>query len=221
MLISHSHKFIFVHIYKTAGTSVMDVFAPYARLTDRLVYHYRISRRVVSVLIKIMKWEDDGNRQFTGFHKHATMREIYAKLPPELCNTYFKFAFVRNPFDWVVSLYAYIRGGVNHRSHRDVMRMTFTQFVAWHIEQHPPRQIDFISDTDGRVMVDYVGHFESLADDVHHICDRLGIFYPGVPQLNISNMRRGSGYREYYDSVARAQVEDYFSADLRQWNYSF
>ena len=125
MLISHKNKFIFIHIYKTAGTSTMDMFLPYCRLLDRLAYDFKVSRKLFGLFGHFMGWDDDGMRQFTGFHMHATAREIREKMNREMFETYYKFVFVRNPFDFLVSLYFYISQDKNHRDHRYVAGMAF------------------------------------------------------------------------------------------------
>ena len=36
MIISHSKKFIFIHIYKTAGTSISQALLPHARFIEKI-----------------------------------------------------------------------------------------------------------------------------------------------------------------------------------------
>ena len=39
-----------------------------------------------------------------------------------------KFSFVRNPFDWVVSLYEFIRTNETHENYNEVKDMDFEEF---------------------------------------------------------------------------------------------
>ena len=75
MLISHKYRFIFIHIYKTGGTSIMDTFLPYSSLIDRMVYDYKYSRKLFIGINHLMGWHV-GMEKFTGFHKHAKGYDI-------------------------------------------------------------------------------------------------------------------------------------------------
>ena len=78
--------------------------------------------------------------------------------------TYFKFGFVRNPWDRIVSLYERKEVG----QLRD--KMTFEQFVDWIqyssatcIHSAPHRyQLDWFVDHNGNVLADFIGKFERL-----------------------------------------------------------
>lgn len=220
MLISHSKKFIFIHIYKTAGTSVMAIFLPCARLIDRFVYENRYSRAVVRRINRYMGWEDDGNRQFTGFHKHGSAKDVIAKLGKDRFDDYFTFAFVRNPFDFLVSLYFYIRQAKSHRFHSRVTQMEFSEFLHWYISQNPDRQTDFITDEKGDVVIDFVGRFESIEADVKHVCDILSIPFSQLPHKNLSRERKKKDFMEYYNESDKSLVKEYFHDDFDLLEYN-
>lgn len=147
MLLPCGKKFIFVHIYKTAGTSVMDVFLPYARFIDKLVYGNKYTRKIISKISLLMDWDDDGNKQFTGIHNHTTAEQIKSKYGPGVFNNYFKFAFVRNPYDLLASLYFYIMQSKHHIFNNNAKNTDFEEFLKWYIGKKPFRLVDFIMDT--------------------------------------------------------------------------
>ncbi|MFC2029460.1 sulfotransferase family 2 domain-containing protein [Chloroflexota bacterium] len=221
MLLSHKRQFIFIHIYKTAGTSVRRVFLPHARLVDRLVYEFRGTKKAVNAINRRMHWVDDGNRQFTGYHKHATALEIQEKLGRERFDRYFSFAFVRNPYDWIVSLYHFIGQAPRHRDHERIVSLTFGQFVEWHLAQQPPTELDFVVGKDGSIIVDYIGKVERIREDVASICGSLDLPVPAVPHANPSVLRTRPDYNAYYDSHSRALVKEYFARDLDAFGYDF
>lgn len=87
-MISHKHKFIFIQIPKTACTSVQNALHKYG-------------------CGGVDHGKDFWNK--TSF-KHIKYGELEKKLNMDILNSYFKFTFVRNPFDWLVSNYHYSRG---------------------------------------------------------------------------------------------------------------
>ena len=76
MIISHSKKFVFVHIFKTAGTSVRDVVLPYARLIDKIAFHFVLTRKAIGFYARITGRTDEGQSFITGIHKHATALDL-------------------------------------------------------------------------------------------------------------------------------------------------
>lgn len=223
MLISHRKKFVFVHIYKTAGTSITDLFLPYARLRDRLVFKFLPTRMAASLIIRIMGWYDDGHKQFTGVHKHAPAIEIKKYMGAKKFDRYYSFVFVRNPFDLMVSLYFYIRQNAAHKDHKRLQEMEFTDFVRWEIDSKPRLQYDFISDPEsGEIIVDYIGYFERINEDLEFLKNKFGIRAAGeVKHKNPSSQRDKKDYRSYYTDEARELVASYFRKDLDELGYDF
>jgi len=223
MLISHKERFIFVHIYKTAGTSVRDVFLPYSRLIDRMAYDFKCTRKLFAMIVSIMNWHDDGMKQFTGFHKHAKAYEIKEKLGGTIFDSYYTFAFVRNPFDLLVSLFFYIRQARGHVHHSMVRGMNFNEFLRWYIADPPTLQKDFVTEPcSGQRLVDYIGRFETLQKDVINIQEELGLdIVRSIKHKNPSTLRTRKNHREYYDQDTRSLVEGNFGADLDLFGYDF
>src|ERR1700683_2337721 len=110
--ISTSHRFIFVHIFKTAGTSVRSALNPYVDRREYLLWNF-IRRRLGF----------PPPDPYPGLSSHAHADEIRAALPPEIFDNYFKFAFVRNPWDLQVSLYHYIMRWRDHHEHAAVRKL--------------------------------------------------------------------------------------------------
>lgn len=218
MLISESKRFVFVHIPKTAGTSVMAVFLPHSRLRDRAFHGWAPTRKAIRFAIDRCGW-NGGRTAVTGFHKHCRACEIRDGLGAERYGRHFAFAFVRDPFDLVASLYHFIRQSAAHPRHRLVSGMGFGEFVDWHVASKPRRQTDYLRDPeDGAWLVDYVGRFESLDEDVATIAAHLGIPFSGTLERRNSGrlrQREGAGY----DEASRRLVSDWFADDLAAFGY--
>jgi len=223
MLISHRKQFIFIHIYKTAGTSVMDVFSPYSRLIDRMAYDYVFTRKLFGITNRLMGWGYDGMKQYTGFHKHAKAHEIKEKLENKLFDSYYKFSFVRNPYDFLVSLYFYSKQFERDPNRRVFKDMQYKNFLKRVISNKTACQLDFITDpNNGKVLVDYIGRFETLEKDIATIQERLDIkIGRSIKHMNPSFKRRSNDYKAYYDEESRDLVENHFQRDLDLLGYNF
>lgn len=154
----------------------------------------------------------------------------YETANPGKFHAYFKFAFVRNPWDRLVSAYFFLRdGGMNavdgewstrHMAHHD----NFGEFVRNGLSDraiadfpHFLPQSHFIADARGQVMVDFVGRYENLAGDFGSIARRLGLACP----LPRSNESRHAHYTTYYDSETRDLVGRLYARDTYIFGYRF
>ncbi|MEO6395828.1 MAG: sulfotransferase family 2 domain-containing protein [Devosia sp.] len=155
----------------------------------------------------------------------------YQRANPGKFRRYFKFAFVRNPWDRLVSTYFYLRkGGANEMDRRWAEAnlgsySTFDEFVRdWVTEKnvalsfpHFRSQHYFVADTSGRLVVDFLGRFETLAADFQAVAARLGV-HPTLPVLN--RTERGH-YEGYYDAATRQIVAGVYAKDIDLFGYRF
>lgn len=203
MLVSHSHKFIFLHNPKVAGSSIRNVLSKYAEqpsqhLIDRL-------------LIKL------GLKERPLYSHHLRARIVKERLPQHIYDEYFKFAFVRNPWDLQVSLYYYmLKSGLPEHQHVRQMK-SFEQYLEWRVQHRLRLQKDFITDEDGKVIVDFIGKFENLEEDFNFVCKTLDID-ESLPHLNKS---KHFSYQQHYNDYTRQLVEEHFKQDIDFFGYTF
>lgn len=211
MLISHSHRFIFVHIQKTAGQSLKRALAPYCSQPPRdglrrLLSHLPLPEDPASV----------------AFREHCTARWARLKLSPRVFDDYCAFTVVRNPFDRAVSNYHFLRQRPEHHSHRHVAGLTFEgylEFLESRRWRRDPTQRFRVADGRGRLLCKSVLRFESLDADYARLRARLGLPH-GAP-LPRHNASRHRPWREYYQRRAtRDALVDLFAADFDAFGYS-
>ena len=133
---------------------------------------------------------------------------------------YFKFGFVRNPWDRVVSLY--------ERTEPLIMKdkMTFDQFVDWIqyasatcIHSSPHRyQLDWFVDGSGNMLADFIGRFERLDADWATIAKKLGL--PETLPHKRENPR-ARHYTDYYNDKTREIIARKFKIDIDHFGYEF
>jgi len=211
MLLSHAPAFIFLHVDKAAGSSIQVALAQYAeprrnsRPRRKLVWLGSLNR--IAHLYRALE-----------FPEHVTANTIRKCLPANVYSAAFKFAFVRNPYDRLVSLYAFLRNTVRHRDHRRVMRMKgFEEFIHWEIRRNKMSQYSYVTDAKGNLIVDFVGRYEQLHRDFAIVCSRLGL----MAQLPLVNVSGHPDYRTYYTPQTRALVGRSCAYDLELFGYDF
>jgi hypothetical protein len=175
-MISEKYNTVFVHIPKTAGRSIDYVFIEAHGLTWE-------TRAPL-----LLRANDDPSRG-PCFLTHLFAREYVecGHLSPERFASMFKFAVVRNPYDRFISEFRW-------RSAEEPQRR-LTIDSLWAMKdagpftdegRHLARQIDFVTDRNGKIIVDEVLRFESLAEQLPKVFERIFGYMPEWRVVNQS-----------------------------------
>lgn len=206
-LISTKHNYVYIHVYKVAGQSVKLALrrADFQRMPEPLRDHY-------ARLIELPPFYS-----LKPYENHSTAAEIRDHLGPERWDSMYTFSFVRNPWDWQVSLYRFIPTNKFNPQRKMVGEMSFEDYIEWRVKEDLHLQSSFIFDTDGTQLVDYVGRFENLSEDLAQICATIGLD-TSLPHENAS---KRSKYQDYYTDHTRDLVAEAFAADIEAFGYEF
>jgi len=160
-----------------------------------------------------------------GKKEHFTALEHKNRLGDYSWGEMFKFSFVRNPWDKVVS--HYFHRVKTNQTGLGKNRIDFNEWVKLTYGEQDPRyfdypkyfmpQINWLTDEKGEIMVDFVGRFENLENDFQLICERIGRNVD-LPNVNKSKHRE---YQYYYDDATKEIVRGWFEKDIGFFNYSF
>ncbi len=209
MLLSHSHRFLFVHTIRAAGTAIAQTLEPYG--------HKPPQGRWNRALSKLGLVQDPTRIQL---REHETALGAKKLLPPEVFDTYYKFAFVRNPWSWLVSVWMRLKTTESHRHHAAVAPLDFPDYVDWEIERNQRHQHLFVCDERHRVIVDFVGRLESLERDFEQVCRQITV--PVRPLEKVGGRKREhQDYRAYYDDGLREKVARHWARDVELFGYAF
>ena len=198
MIISPKYKFIFLATEKTGCTSVSNALE---NIND--------TKKIIGNLVP----KDHNNYLYS---KHTSCSEFQNNHPE--FNDFFIFAFVRNPWDRVVSWYnfsMYLSNKENVEKDRNVTAKKFSSFIhefenIWANKQQI--QSDFTK------CCDFVGRYENLQNDFDIICDKIGISHQ---KLAHKNKTKNKHYTEYYDEETKSIVAEVFAKDIEYFNYKF
>lgn len=207
MLISYSHKFIFIHIYKAAGTSIRSAITPY------LLFPYQKKLRNVMLKFGMQVYNTKP------LSNHSKAEEIIKFIGKEKYNKYHSFAVVRNPWDWQVSLYSYMLIKRDHPQHAMISKMnSFDEYIEWRCYNEVCLQKDFLIDSSGQNVVNHILRFETLSNDFNELCQKINI----NTQLHTMNKSiRKNDYKSYYNESTKKLVEKTFLQDIEFLKYKW
>ena len=239
-MICHHYKCLFIHIPKAAGQSIEHVFLKLLNLD----WDTR-----APLLLRYNDRPELGPPRLA----HLKAREYvpYKYLTQEQFDQYFKFAFVRNPWDRIVSIYKYLGWG---------RRVEFKTFLLKKLKSEVwPKnywfvgpQSDFVCNETGDIIVDFVGKFENLRTDFNQVCQHLGLPPTQLPHINQSTKQKSkaslnrknildyarwlyhnrktprfktissfTNYQDYYDGESRELVAQLYRKDIELFGYQF
>jgi len=208
MVISHSHGFAFIHVPKTGGCSVAVALGPWADDPLRYPPNRWLDRIGVHVNYHA-PW------RHKRFRTHTPAALFARHLPANVFAGLFTFAFVRNPWDLLVSSYHFLRRHPEHRRARHTA--CFEGYVDYEIGRGKLRQLPMVADHTGRLLVDFVGRFETLDRDFLAVCRRIGVA-AALPHLNRTEH---GDYRRLYSDRLAERVAEHFVADIAHFGYTF
>ena len=211
MRLSLTERLIIFHIPRTAGGSVIWA------LDDELFVRVAPSpwSKLWSKALPFVRRPPE--RAF--LRTHETAARVQRLLGPDIFAQFRKIAYVRNPYSWLVSFYESLRRSKGHRHQRIVSSLpSFGDYVDWEIARGKRFLHPYVMDRDERLLIDYLGRYERLAQDHAEICELLGIETQALPHLG---QRVSKDYREYYDAATKRKVAGAWARDLELFGYDF
>lgn len=227
MILSHQFKFLFVKTRKTAGTSMELGLAKYLGEQDVITHcgedealrqelgvrgpqHFNVpfSRYTAREWRHLLL-----GRKRCQYRNHTPADKIKRRIPAQVWRSYFKFCFVRNPWDRVVSKYYW----------HERKKAEKPPFPEWLAALTP----DNVTNTDlylidGKIAVDQVYRFEDLKEVLAALPEQLGL--PGpleLPRAKGNQRPQKRDYREYYTDETRAMVAEKAREEIELFGYEF
>ncbi len=205
MPVDHDRRLIFIHIPKTGGTTILTLLGLWNK-----------------------ERSPDFQKLFGNFGnvdlQHLTHAQIADFLTPDEFHSYFKFAFVRNPWDRAVSA-AQWRTNFRDEGIRDL-----DDFVEWaeRVIREGPRapadahalpQSAFLTPPDGAASVSSIGRFENFPSELRRILASVTELPASLPhKLPRADPR---GYRDFYHGSLRDRVGRLYAEDAARFGYKF
>lgn len=243
MIISHKHKFIFLHSRKCAGSSMEVTLNNYlgpndiqiGSWTETLKGSGKMNKKAIidtffspsswGISFKQMIVSKLSGRKINfpriintsikrcyqnklGINPACPPADLVMQFDPDAWKDYFKFAFVRNPFDFEISDYYWRTRDIDQKP-------DFKEFLKRKLKiiDDPDNLVPFpptnwpIYSINNKVVLDYVGIYENLDDHLSLIGKRIGLPLDAssIPKIK-SGIKKPSNFKDLYDQESTEMV---------------
>ena len=241
MILSHTHKFIYIKTYKTGSTSIETALSAVCgpgdvitEASEQLRGHrpqpaqnYRIEhpdKPARPLLKRLLLRPEKHYHPSVGYYEHMPAWRIRTYCGEDVWRDYYKFTFERNPWDRQVSWYHYKTKNLSN-----LRKPTFTDFNRdakrayvenWDLYTQPTE------DGSDAIVADFVGRYETLEADFANVLARIGLTGKvELPKVNVSKRRGSEGggesYREAYGTADRELVATWYAREIAHFGYRF
>lgn len=206
MILSTKPPFLFIHIPKTAGTSIEEALFDYQDFNylnepHPIVAQYRtyLTSELYDSLFKFSFVRNPWALQVSTYKYYVVNNDIDMTF-----DEYIKWKFMGYPKDYEDRV----------RNPEDSQLL-----VAYHMNRLP--QTYFLMDEYGEIQMDYIGSLENIDEDFKELCNHLKLsddVY--LPHSNKSDYGRKT-FMDYYTDETINIVRDRFSMDIKIYGYEY
>jgi hypothetical protein len=200
VLVSDSHKLVFVHIQKTGGVTVNELLRKRIPDLRNILARHEFARRGMAEL-------DDWDEYF----KFAFARNPWDRL-----------------VSWYTMITTFEKAGNELWRYVHDNSSTFEEFIhncTGEVEirkgvcySFAYNQLDYVTDEHGNLLVDFIGRLENLDEDIQEVFRRIGLELETVPHHNRSGHRH---YSTFYTPETEMIVRERFNRDIEYFGYEF
>ena len=162
--------------------------------------------------------------------EHLNGYPTYQRVNPS--KDVYSFTFVRNTYKRLVSWFRH-HNGVDIEEFREWVKNDYphnwkSDWIARGQENNPLNQMNWITDTDGNVVVDFIGTVGNIDEDYKQLCEELEIENPNplphlipTPEVEEAKKQKDFNPKDYYDEETRKKVEEDFKEEIEYFNFKF
>ena len=227
MIISHQHRFIFLRTRKTASTSLELALSAHCGPDDVVTVKPGDDPEDGASGLAYRTWQNLSlparaardiavalrRRQRPRHYTHDPAELVRRHVGEEVWRSYFTFAVERDPFDKAISVYHWMRASGEFsdvpfdRWIHQVKSKFLTNWGIYTINDAP--------------VVDFMGRYETLEEDVATIAERIGL--PGLSLTRAKgNMRTDARhYSDVFDEASRRRIEVVCAREIAQFGYAW
>ena len=196
--------------FTTRDDAGLELMTPMIVSKEKKVLYLHIAKTGGSSIVRLLQYNDMDDGVLCNKHGLYEDKVEYFREVAAHWDEYYKFTFVRNKLDLMISLYNYDRQLDGPWSLDS--EVSFESFIRNHVgcddtfvkkiqynnllDQH------YLTHLDDKPLFDFIGHFDTYTENLNQVCERLGIENTEI------HVNAGS-----YD---RAKKDEYYTPSLEK-----
>lgn len=188
-------RFCFIHVPKAGGMTVTNYFAEHNR--DPVFSEFSALNETLGI--------------------HTGVSAVETALGASF-SSYFSFAFYRNTYDWLYSLYRYIKRTGHHEVHDRVKNIDFRTFVFEVAHEFYRPQKPLVAPS-GQCRLTRLEPFENFGVAFPEILEELGYAQTHFRSANVSKNKKS--YRDIYTEDMVDRVREVYAEDIEYFGFKF
>ena len=219
MIISHKHKFIFIHSPKCAGSSIEVSLASVCDKGDLIG---PVTSEGLPDDYEHPNTFEEHQEETGGIYNGMCAEEIKNYIGDDIWNEYFKFSVVRNPWDRAVSSWHWRNRSTSHNlvGYLRADENNPKSFMHWLLKE-PVLSISKQLQIDEKFDINYLIPYENLSVGYKEVCDKLNIKPIDLPRAKSGYRDNKIPYHRFYNSVSRNIVSKIYKDDIDNFEYKF
>jgi hypothetical protein len=162
------------------------------------------------------------------FMQHATAKQLIETelISEEVWNSYYKFTFVRNPWDRAVSDYFWL---MNDQKVKDSFENYILRKGKFHKYLHDKEMLYYrgdhlelqtnFFDLSGPLQMDFIGKFENFNEDLNKVKMALGL--DTTKDLHINKSKNKNHYSTYFSKEIKESFDTIYNLDIESLGYNY
>ena len=214
--VNHDLKALYIHIHKTGGTTIaMNLKKHYGFKT---YYLRRPDHEKFCFDKKKKKYINYENRVhgIINYYKTSTYINKRMNMTKEKWDNYYKFCFIRDPYDRIVSAWNHVNRF--NIPFKNFLNLKDTCNDVEYMHMFMPQYRSMINEK-AKKYIDYVGYFENFDNDFEKILNNIGIVNILHNKHNKLNVRNHKKFYSYYDQETLDKVNILMNEDFKNLDY--
>lgn len=193
----------------------LTLLTPFVVNKSRKTLYFHIAKTGGSTITKILRNNKLDDMILSNKKLSYTDKYLYFEEIAEYWDEYYKFTFVRNKYDQLVSHWHYDRNPCgNFKKFIKNIVVSDQGIYGYWIDQY------YLTMYDDKSIFDFIGRYENFNDDLQYILNKIGIKkYNKKLGVNVGKYNRKLRFSKYYDLKTKQLVYNKFKKEIDHFGF--
>ena len=203
--------------YKIIGQDGMTLLTPFVISKEKKTLFFHIAKTGGSSIYNLLQKNNLDDSVLTNKKLNYNAKVEYFLDVLDNWDSYYKFTFVRNKYDQLISLYNYDKMLLNGASFENFIKehvcknsIFYPNYDYW-IDQY------FLTMIDDKPIFNFIGQFQNYENDLREVCDQINIKYEDI-RVNVGGYKK-SEQGSCYNEELKQLVNQKFESEMKYYNW--